>query len=159
MHWTQVIYLGLLLICSGAAISRDRWLLVVIMWMNFSGTFALSDVPFAVGTLDISCAAALIAFGSYRERIIAALFVPMVLLYVFEEQLGRAMLYGIIDIIAYTQMSIMGAGGFGSTARSIRDALFGMRRPADSLPLGGGRDSLGRSSGDMGGAKERRVSE
>ncbi len=158
MHWTQILYLGLLLASSGAAINRDRWVLVIVMWMNFSGTFTLESDPFAVGVLDIACAVVLTVWGERRGRIIAAIYVPMALLYRFEEQLGHATLYGIVDALAYAQMSVMGAGGFGSFARSLGNSLFGMHRPDSGVPVGGRRDDSGGTARSLEGVKERGVS-
>lgn len=159
MHWTQIIYLLLLLIGSGAAITKDRWLLVTVMWMNFAGTFALADIPMAVGIWDIACASTLVWFGSKRERVVAALFVTMVVLYKFDEQLGRATLYAIVDLIAYAQVVVIGGGGFGELLRNIRSSLRDMRGSNPSHTVGAGPDPARSHQRDMGGDQKRGVSE
>lgn len=159
MHWTQTLYLLLLLIGSGAAITKDRWLLATVMWMNFAGTFALAEAPMAVGIWDIACASVLVWFGSKRERVVAALFVAMVVLYKFDEQLGRATLYAIVDFIAYAQIAVIGGGGFGELLRNVRSSLRNMHRPNPGHFVGSGPDAARSHQRDMGGDKKRGVSE
>ena len=159
MHWTQIIYLGLLLIGSGAAITKDRWLLVVVLWMNFGGTIALHDAPIAVGVLDMACASILVGFGDRREYVVASLFVLMTILYQFEVQLGRAMLYTIIDVMAYAQIVVIGGGGFGELLRNFRSSLRDVRHSNPGYSVGAGRDADGNHQGNMGGDKKRGVSE
>ena len=151
MHWTQIIYLGLLLIGSGAAITKDRWLLVVVLWMNFSGTIALHDAPVAVGVLDIVCASMLVGFGGRRDHIVASLFILMILLYQFEVQLGRVMLYTVVDVMAYAQIIVMGGGGFGELLRNARFTVRDLRRPASGHSMGQGRDAGGNPQRDLDG--------
>ena len=159
MHWTQIIYLGLLLIGSGAAITKDRWILVVVLWMNFGGTIALVGTPVAVGVLDIACAATLVSFGSRRDYVVASLFVLMTLIYPFELQLGRAMLYTVIDIMACAQIVVMGGGGFGDLLRNVRFSIRDMCRPDPSYPMGQELDAGGNPARDLDGDKKRGVSE
>ena len=159
MHWTQIIYILLLLIGSGAAVAKDRWLLVTVMWMNFAGTFSLADIPMAVGIWDIACASILVWFGSKRERVVAALFVAMVVLYKFDEQLGRATLYAIVDLIAYAQIVVIGGGGFGELLHNIRSSLRGVRHPNPGYTVGPGPDAPRSHQGNMVSDKERGVSE
>jgi len=158
MHWTQIIYLALLLIGSGAALYKDRWLIVIIMWLNFSGTLALSEAPFAIGVLDMACATLLLALGSRREYIVSGLFVVMTVLYRFEADLGRSALYAIVDVLAYTQVFIMGSGGLGGFIRSAKLLLFSLRHPSSGVSKHGGdypKSDLGR---DMAGHKKRGAS-
>jgi len=155
MHWTQIIYLALLLIGSGAALYKDRWLIVIIMWLNFSGTLALSEVPFAIGVLDMACATLLLALGSRREYIVSGLFVAMTVLYRFEADLGRSALYAIVDVLAYTQVFIMGSGGLGGFVRSSKLLLFSLRDSANGVSVAGGDNATSHLGGDLESHQER----
>lgn len=125
MDWSQIIYLLLLLIGSGAAASRDRWLLVIVMWINLAGTLSLNEYPMMVGIIDFVCVAALLSLGGKREYIVAGLFAFMIAIYAAAETIGNATTYGIVDVVAFAQIFVMGSGGFGRLfrggARSILD--------------------------------------
>ena len=126
MGFDQIIVLTALLIGSGAAVVKDRWLVVIVMWMNFGSTLALYSNPLAVGVLDISCVAVLLRFGSRRDYIVVCLFVAMICSYRFEEQLGRVALYDIVNVLACLQCIVIGGGGFGELFRNVRFTVFGV---------------------------------
>lgn len=151
----QVIYLVLLLIGSGAALSRDRWLLVFVLWINFGGTMSLAGEPMMVGVLDMACATMLVALGSKREYVVAGLFTAMIGLYYFAETLGNYTTYTIVDILAYAQVFVMGSGGFGELFRGCKRSLLALFTPAGGSVVGFGHNTNLRSQDDLDGDKKR----
>lgn len=127
MHWDQAIILLALVTASGAALVNDRWLLVAVMWMNFSATVTLMASPMAVGVTDIVSATVLLWLGSKRDYIVASLFIVMVVLYPFAEQLGRVVLYDIVNLLAIVQCIVMGRGGFSGLLRCILSFVRDLR--------------------------------
>ncbi len=156
MDWSQILYLLLLLIGSGAAVCKDRWFVVVVMWFNLGATVALTDNPFLVGIGDLITATLLVRFGDARASVVAALFVPMLVLYRFDEQLGHPLMYSLVDGFAYTQLVVIGGGGFGQLRRNIkffiRD-LFGVAGSATT----GGRDYIEKDRGGCSGRSEKSI--
>lgn len=151
----QIIYLVLLLIGSGAAITKDRWLLVSVLWINFAGTMSLADYPLMVGILDLACASVLIGKGDKREYVVAGLFAAMIGLYYFAEILGNYATYSIVDILAYAQIFVMGSGGFGEFLRASRRSLFGVMAAASGGPAGFRHNTNIHSQDDLDGDKKR----
>ncbi len=133
--------------------------MVSALWMNFAGTIALADVPFAIGVWDILCASCLVMFGDRRALVVAGLFVVMVVLYPLEQRVGRSTLYTIIDLIAYAQVAAIGGGGFGELLRNVRSALFGLRGASPAHSMGGGRNSERGAGDSLAINKERGASE
>lgn len=151
----QIIYLVLLLIGSGAAIAKDRWLLVSVLWINFGGTMSLAGEPMMVGILDLGCASMLLKFGNKREYVVAGLFAAMIGLYYFAETLGNYTTYTIVDGLAYAQIFVMGSGGFGELYRSVKRSLLALLTPSDGSVVGFGHNTDLRSQDDLDGDKKR----
>lgn len=150
-----LLYLVLLIIGSGAAIAKDRWLLAVVLWINFGGTVSLADEPMAVGVLDLACAAVLVRFGSKRDYVVAALFAVMVAFYAMAGVLGKTAIYSIVDGLAYAQIFVIGSGGFGKLFTSLRRSVLAMLVPTFGGIVGFGGHSDIRPQDDMGGNKKR----
>ncbi len=147
MNWDQTLVLLVLILSSGAGAVKDRWLLVTVLWMNFSATFVLDDLPIAVGVVDMMSAAILLKFGSKREYYVVAIFAAMIVIYRFEQQLGRVLLFDIVNLMACAQFTIMGGGGFGQLYRNIQSLIRDLRRTDSCDPVGARRDG---GAGDQG---------
>lgn len=128
MDWSQDIYLALLLIGSGAALSvGGRKGLVFVMWANFLATMTLAGTPMGVGVADIACTCVLMFTGGKRAYALALLFAVMIPLYTFTPILGNYATYSIVDALAYCQIVILGGGGFGNLVRNL--AFYTTIRP------------------------------
>ena len=121
MDWSQIIFLLAVIVGTGAAAIQDRWWIVVAMWINFTGTLALSQEPLADGVLDIAIASFLLYIGGREAKTISALYVVMIFIYPISGTLGIFLTYAIIDLIGLLQLIVAGSGGFGKLYRcSIR---------------------------------------
>lgn len=157
MGWDQSIVLAALLLGSGAATTSDRWLAISVMWMNFGATYALDDFPLAVGVVDIVSIAALLWSRVRRNYVIAAIFLVMVVLYRFEEQLGRGVLYDIVNLLACLQYVVLGSGGFGKLYGNIQFFVRRMCGFDTRHSMGGGRHHTGSVPDNLGSNKKRGV--
>jgi len=157
MSWDQSIVLAALLLGSGAATTCDRWFAISVLWLNFSATSALDSSPLAVGVVDIASVAALLWSQVRRNYVIAAIFLVMIVLYRFEQQLGRIGLYDIVNLLACIQYVVLGSGGFGKLYGSIQFFIRRMCGFDTRHSMGGGRYHTGSGSNDMGSNKKRGV--
>lgn len=121
-------------IMFGAALlaaSCVQWrnpLFIVAMWANYLATLTLNADMVTVIVFDLLAAALLVMRGA-RESVVAALFLCMIPIYcltIFGEW-PPATTYGIVEIVAYIQLLVMGRidGGL----RAIRGWLSGRGEP------------------------------
>lgn len=157
MTWDQSIVLAALLMGSCAATTCDRWLVISVMWLNFGATYALDEFPLAVGVVDIVSVAALIWSRVRRNYVVASIFLVMIVLYRFEQQLGRGALYDIVNLLACIQYVVMGGGGFGKLYGNIQFLVRRLCGFDPSYPVGRRSDRSGGDRGNLGSNKKRGV--
>ncbi len=136
MHWTQALYLGLLLWALAAG--RDWSVrIAAVMLCNVVATMALASSPLAVGVADAASAAVLIG-GNRRAQVVATLFSVMVLIYVsaWAFRWENSTTYTIIDLLAYAQLGVIG-GLDGWIRRRGRASARRWPVPADPETQGG----------------------
>lgn len=144
MHWTQAVYIGLLLLALASS-WRQPWsaLIAAVMVGNLVATMTLA-VPgtgplqfLFVGFADAVCATLLMR-GNRRAMKVATLFSVMIPVYVSGWWFSwpDAITYTIIDLVAYVQLGVIGGLDSGIWHRG-RAAARRWRLPDDPAPQGG----------------------
>lgn len=127
MDWAQYLYLVFLAIGCGAGVCVRRWVTATVMAINCGLTIYLSPDQLSIGITDILCATILIGFiGGVRANSIALLFAIMTPIYTLG--LPPMVSFTIVDVLAYSQIIIMGGGGFGTLARIMHSNTIGRLR-------------------------------
>lgn len=129
MDWSQYLYLVFLAIGCGAAISVGRWPLAFVMALNFPVTAYLHDHQVGIAVMDVLSGAFLVTWlKGVRNRSVGLLFALMVIIGTLP--LSQVTYSTTLDIIAYSQIIIMGGGGFGIIIRnSSRWLVMALRLP------------------------------
>jgi hypothetical protein len=113
MEWLPGIYTIPFIIAAAAGLVQGRYALVGVMLFNLVGTLVMRGTPLTVGVIDLMCACSLVAIGGKRAYAISAIFLTMLPLYYFADTIGHVTTYTIVDVLAYTQLMVLGGGGFG----------------------------------------------
>jgi len=113
MHWTQAVYLGLLV--AAIAYGRPPRLIIAVMVGNFAATWYLAADPLAVGIVDAASAGVLLHLRTVQSWFIVTLFSVMIIVYVsgWLWAVPNFATYTIIDLIALLQLGAIGGLGGG----------------------------------------------
>lgn len=138
MHWTQAVYIGLLIAALASSWRRD-WsaMIALVMAANLGATMALAGDPLSVGVMDAACASVLL-LGNRRALILATLFSVMILIYVSAWAFSwkNSTTYTIIDLIAYVQLGVI-SGLDSGIRRRVRAFARRSALPAGPETQGG----------------------
>ena len=139
MHWTQAALVALL--CLSIYTGRQPTVVWLAMVVNLTGTMFLKADPMSVAAVDMVSIVMLLGEGR-RARNVALLFVAMQPLYLAHYYLGlqKALVYGVVDLIALVQLGVLGGWdiGLGRAYRLTRGRL--LRR--DTAAISGGHASV-----------------
>ena len=140
MHWTQALYVGLLVLACYTG--KPRPAIMVAMWGDLIATMVLASSPIAVGVADAAAMAVLMMAGR-RGLVVAMLFSVMIPVYVAAAWLAwpNEATYAIIDLIAYLQLGVI--GGLDRGLRIAFRAFVGRNHGRFRAAKNGGNAGLG----------------
>lgn len=115
----------ILALCAGNAPLRV-WL---AMLLNLAATITFAADPYIVAAFDLICAIVLIGAGA-RAHVVAALFAAMVPFYIVGQfaHWPPSTTYGIVEVVAYLQIAVIGNVDGGIYRAYRRSVNFGRNR-------------------------------